>query len=55
MPEKPQDADEYERDRRESTDLGYRDTEEEEAYEHAEEAAAQGETPEEDEPPVGGG
>lgn len=55
MTEKPEDAAEYERERRESTDLGYRDTAEEEAYEHAEEAAAEGETPEPDEPTVGGG
>lgn len=55
MPERPQ-SDEYETERRESTDLGYRDTEEERAYEEAEEDAARGETPDVgDEPTVGGG
>lgn len=51
LPERPERDDELERERRESTDLGYRDTEEEEAYEEA----AEGETPGQDEPPVGGG
>lgn len=38
-PERPADEDELERERQESTDLGYRDTEEERAYEEAERAA----------------
>ena len=34
-PDRPDDDDELEREREESTDLGYRDTEEERAYEDA--------------------
>lgn len=53
--ERPQ-SDEYENERRESTDMGYRDTEEERAYEEGNDDAARGETPDEgDEPVVGGG
>ncbi|MFZ0088521.1 MAG: hypothetical protein WAL63_03375 [Solirubrobacteraceae bacterium] len=44
MTERPPD-DELARERRESTDLGYRDTEEEQAYE---EAAAQDEAKDDD-------
>jgi hypothetical protein len=35
-PPRPESDEEFERERRESTDLGYRDTEEERAYEEAE-------------------
>jgi hypothetical protein len=35
-PPRPESEEEFERERRESTDLGYRDTEEERAYEEAE-------------------
>ncbi len=35
-PERRRDDDDVERERRESTDLGYRDTDEERAYERAE-------------------
>jgi hypothetical protein len=35
-PPRPESEEEVERERRESTDLGYRDTEEERAYEEAE-------------------
>jgi hypothetical protein len=37
-PPRPDSDEEFERERRESTDLGYRDTEEERAYEEAERA-----------------
>jgi hypothetical protein len=35
-PPRPESDEEFERERRESTDLGYRDTEEERAYKEAE-------------------
>lgn len=57
-PERPDiDESELERERQESTDLGYRDTEEERAYERAEPAPPKESVPPgtEDESAVGGG
>ncbi|HET8978371.1 MAG TPA: hypothetical protein VFN87_09440 [Solirubrobacteraceae bacterium] len=41
-PERPDSEEEVQRERRESTDLGYRDTEEERAYEQAAEEEGDG-------------
>lgn len=56
-PERPEREAEVERERRETTDLGYRDTEEERAYEQAEgsDAGADEDVPPDDESAVGGG
>ena len=52
-PPRPESDEEFERERRESTDLGYRDTEEERAYEEAEREAAEHEDDASDPPAAG--
>ncbi|HWE11735.1 MAG TPA: hypothetical protein VG325_20475 [Solirubrobacteraceae bacterium] len=44
-PPRPESDEEFERERRESTDLGYRDTEEERAYEEAERDKGKSDSP----------
>lgn len=56
-PERPESEAETDRERRETTDLGYRDTEEERAYEQAErpDNPSEGDVDPDDEAGVGGG